>query len=213
MPGATTPCLPVAAPSNKITFTSTTYNRKKGTAKLSGEVSGPGQISIASTTDGGGKTCEADRLTLTANGPFSPPVKPKGKPGKALKKKGKAKLNVFVTYTPAGVAGVTNSDKRTLKLSKNVKKKKKEGIGGCYPEISGCGPARCPLSPEVETPLSRLERAAVRASRSRRPARRVRRLRRVRAGQGRRPASPTSGCTRSSTAARSRRGSPPARAG
>ena len=105
VPGATTPCLPVAAPSNKITFTSTTYNKKKGTAKISGKVSGPGQISIASTADGGGKTVKPIGLTLTASGPFSLPVKPKGKPAKALKKKGKAKLNVFVTYTPAGVAG------------------------------------------------------------------------------------------------------------
>ena len=63
-------------------------------------------------------------LTLTTSGPWSLPVKPKGKPAKALKKKGKAKLNVFVTFTPSGVAGVTNSDKRSLKLSKNVKKKK-----------------------------------------------------------------------------------------
>ena len=124
VPGATTPCLPVAAPSNKITFTSTVYNRKKGTAKINGKVSGPGQISIASTADGGGKTVKPIGLTLTASGPFSLPVKPKGKPAKALKKKGKAKLNVFVTFTPAGVAGVANPDKRTLKLSKNVKKKK-----------------------------------------------------------------------------------------
>jgi len=124
VPGATTPCLPVAAPSNKITFTSTVFNKKKGTAKLNGKVSGPGQISIASTADGGGKTVKPVGLTLTSSGPWSLPVKPKGKPAKALKKKGKAKLNVFVTFTPAGVAGVANTDKRTLKLSKTVKKKK-----------------------------------------------------------------------------------------
>jgi hypothetical protein len=124
--GPTNPCGVAAAPSNKITFTGTKYDKKKGTAKISGKVSGPGQIQIAdNSASASGKTpIKTVGLTLTAAGAFSLPVKPKGKTSKTLKKKGKAKVKSFVSFTPSGVAGVTNSQKRNVTL---VKKKKKKG--------------------------------------------------------------------------------------
>ncbi len=50
-------------------------------------------------------------------------MKPKGKTAKKLKKKGKAKVKAFVTFLPAGVAGVRNSQPVKIKLIKQRKKK------------------------------------------------------------------------------------------
>ncbi len=61
-------------------------------------------------------------LTLTAAGSFKLAVKPKGKTAKKLKKKGKAKTTVWVTFLPAGIAGVESSKKLTIHLVKNKKK-------------------------------------------------------------------------------------------
>ena len=53
-------------------------------------------------------------------------MKAKGKAAKALKKKGKAKVGLSVTYTPAGVAGVPVTRKVKVTLLKKVKKKGKK---------------------------------------------------------------------------------------
>ena len=128
--GPSNPCLMAAAPSNKITFSKTKYDKKKGTARINAKVPGPGQVTLTTTRP---STASASApsvvkqvgLTLTAKGAFGLPVKPKGKTLKALKKKGKAKVSVFVTYTPSTVAGVPNTKQRNLKLVKKLKKKKK----------------------------------------------------------------------------------------
>ena len=127
--GPTGVCLVAAAPSNKVTFGTTSRNKKKGTAKLTGKVSGPGLVQVANTpatASAAAPTVKTVGLTLGAAGSFTLPVKPKGKAAKALKKKGKTKVKVFVTFIPAGVAGVANPVKREITLVKNKKKKKKK---------------------------------------------------------------------------------------
>ena len=104
-PGASSPCLLAAAPSNKITITSMKLRRRKGTATLTVKVPGPGQVTL-SDSPAVSATVKKIGLTRTASGPFQLPLKPKGKTAKTLKKKGKAKVKVFITFTPAGVAGV-----------------------------------------------------------------------------------------------------------
>ena len=66
---------------------------------------------------------------MTGASSFKLPVKPKGKTAKKLNKqvkkkgKGKVKVKAFVTFLPAGVAGVTNSQPVKTKLIKQRKKK------------------------------------------------------------------------------------------
>ncbi|MGZ5311480.1 MAG: hypothetical protein ACXWFN_10810 [Solirubrobacterales bacterium] len=117
--GASSPLLLAAASSNKLTFTGTKRNKKKGTAKLGAKVPGPGQVTLQ-----GGKKVKPQGLTRTDKGSFNLAVKAKGKAAKALKKKGKTKVGLSVTYTPAGVAGVPVTRKVKVILLKNVKKKK-----------------------------------------------------------------------------------------
>jgi virginiamycin B lyase len=125
--GPTDPCLPAAAPSNKITVKSVTRKKKKGTAIMDAKVPGPGQAGLQNTappTTAGSANVKLQGLTLTAAGSFKLAVKPKGKTAKQLKKKGKAKATVWVTFVPAGVAGVESSKKVVIHLVKQRKKKK-----------------------------------------------------------------------------------------
>ncbi len=126
--GATNPCLVTAAPPNKVTVNSIKKNKKKGTASIDAKVPGPGQVELTTIPLGASEAASPVKnvgLTLTAAGSFKVPVKPQGKTSKRLKKKGKAKVTVYVNFTPSGVAGVTNSQKQVVQLVKKLKKKKK----------------------------------------------------------------------------------------
>jgi hypothetical protein len=124
--GPTDPCLPAAAPSNKITVNSVVRKKKKGTATIDAKVPGPGQVGLQNTAPpitAGSASVKLQGLTLTAASSFKLAVKPKGKTAKQLKKKGKAKVAVWVTFVPSGVAGVESSKKLTIHLAKQRKKK------------------------------------------------------------------------------------------
>jgi virginiamycin B lyase len=124
--GPTDPCLPAAAPSNKLTVKSVTRKKKKGTAIIDAKVPGPGQAGLQNTAPpktAGSANVKLQGLTLTAAGSFKLAVKPKGKTAKQLKKKGKAKTTAWVTFVPSGVAGVESSKKLTIHLVKQRKKK------------------------------------------------------------------------------------------
>ncbi len=126
IPGATDPCLPAAAPSNKITVNSVT-RKKKGRAVINAKAPGPGQVGLQNSppaTSATASKVKVQSLTLGTKGSFKLPVKPKGKTAKRLKRKGKAKATVWITFLPAGVAGVQSSKKLTIHLVKNHKKKK-----------------------------------------------------------------------------------------
>ncbi len=124
-PGASNPCLLAAAPSNKITITSKKLKKKKGTAVLTVKVPGPGQVTL-SDSPAVSATVKQIGLTRTASGPFQLPLKPKGKTAKTLKKKGKAKVKAFITFIPAGVAGVPASKTVKMKLVRKSQEKEEE---------------------------------------------------------------------------------------
>ena len=133
--GPTDPCLPAAAPANKITVNSITKKKKKGTATIDAKVPGPGQITLNQTSTPPDVNAVASAvkqvgLTLTQASSFKVPVKPVGKTAKKLKKqvkkkgKGKVKQTVFIHFVPAGVTGVPNTIQVTVTLTKQGNKKK-----------------------------------------------------------------------------------------
>ncbi|MGH2982699.1 MAG: hypothetical protein ACRDK5_00345 [Solirubrobacterales bacterium] len=135
VPGASIPCLLAAAPSNKVTINSITRKKKKGTAIINAKVPGPGQVSITNTgTEDVAATAIVKQvgLTITGASSFKLPIKPVGKTKKKLNKqvkkkgKGKVKVKAFVTFVPAGVAGVPNSQPVKTKLIKQRKRKGKK---------------------------------------------------------------------------------------
>src|SRR3954468_21263263 len=133
--GPTDPCLPAAAPANKITVTSITHKTKKGTAAIGAKVPGPGQVTLNQTstppdTNAVASSIKQIGLTLTQASSFKLAVKPKGKTAKKLKKQvkkkghGRVNVKVFIHFAPAGVTGVPNTKPVTVALIKHGKKKK-----------------------------------------------------------------------------------------
>jgi hypothetical protein len=131
--GLAQPRLMAAAPSNKLTINSITKRKKKGTAVVDAKVPGPGQVTLSQTPGTQDVNAVAAGvkqigLTITQASSFTVAVKPTGKTAKKLKKqlskknKAKAKVTAYLTYVPAGVAGVPNTE--TLKVTL-VKKRKK----------------------------------------------------------------------------------------
>ncbi len=139
--GSVDPCLPAAAPSNKITVNSIAKKKKKGTATISAKVSGPGQVTLnqTNTPPDVNATAAAVKqvgLTISEASSFNLAVKPVGKTAKKLNKqikkqlrkkrkaKATAKVSVFIHFVPAGVAGVPNTQQVDVTLVKQAKKKK-----------------------------------------------------------------------------------------
>jgi hypothetical protein len=133
IPGASSPCALVAAPSNKITINSIKKKKRKGTAIINAKVPGPGQVTLANTgsedVNAVAASVKQQGLTITQASSFKLAVKPVGKTAKKLKKqlkrkrKAKVKVKVFVTFVPAGVAGIPNSQPVKTTLIKQRKKK------------------------------------------------------------------------------------------
>jgi hypothetical protein len=121
------PCGAAAHPSNEFTLGKIRHNKKRGTALLEVTVPGPGALVGDSASKGAqavaskkkrkkGSTVSRVTVTATAAGTFTLVIKAKGKARKALNQKGKAKLNLGVTYTPTG--GDPNLQSTKIKLIK-----------------------------------------------------------------------------------------------
>lgn len=97
-------------PSNKIKLGKPKLNKKKGTAKLPIDVPGAGKLKLT------GKSVADAKASASRASTVKLPVKPIGKLKKTLKKKGKAKAKVTVTFIPAG--GDAAKTSKTVKLVK-----------------------------------------------------------------------------------------------
>lgn len=86
-------------------------NRKKGTATLTVNVGGPGNLKLW------GRKAKVQTRTVAGPGKVKLQIKAKGKAAKALRTTGKAKVKFFVTYTPSGGVAATAEKAVTLRLS------------------------------------------------------------------------------------------------
>jgi hypothetical protein len=104
-------------PSNALTLGKLKKNKKKGTAKLTVNLPQPsvGTLTLE------GKGLKRQTRQITGEGQVKLKVLPKGKVKKALRKKGKRKVQIKVTYAPTG-----NSPAAATRKAKLVKKKKKK---------------------------------------------------------------------------------------
>jgi glucose/arabinose dehydrogenase len=97
--------------SNDFSFGKVKKNKKKGTAKLTVKVPGPGELDLAKT-----RKVKADEEAVEEAGNEKLPIKPKGKAKKKLNNSGKAKVKAEVTYTPEG--GEPNEKSKRIRLKK-----------------------------------------------------------------------------------------------
>jgi plastocyanin len=102
---------PQPEPSNQFSFGKLKKNTRKGTATQTVNVPGPGELALTETNKVKGTEKQAG-----AEGAEELPIKPKGKAKKALNRRGKAKVEAEVTYTPDG--GEPNTQSKRIKLVK-----------------------------------------------------------------------------------------------
>ena len=96
--------------SNDFSFGKVKKNKKRGTAKLTVIVPGPGELDLARTKKVKPRSKDAGGV-----GKVKLRVKPKRKAKKRLKRRGRAKVRARVTYTPEGGNSKTMTKKLKLK--------------------------------------------------------------------------------------------------
>jgi virginiamycin B lyase len=108
-------------PSNEITFGKLKRNKRKGTARLSVEVKGPGVLELAGkglVKQRPARTTRRARLaakTVAAAGTVKLLIKAKGGKKRKLNRKGRVKVTANVTFTPTFGLPATNSRKIRLR--------------------------------------------------------------------------------------------------
>jgi Domain of unknown function (DUF1929) len=103
-----TVCRAAPSPSNEFSFGEVKRNKRKGTAMLTVNVPGAGELDLTET-----KNVKADDESAVASGTEKLLVKPKGKAKKKLIGKGKAKVKAEVTFAPDG--GTPNTEDTKIK--------------------------------------------------------------------------------------------------
>jgi hypothetical protein len=113
-PAPSPPVLPSRPepPSNQLSLGELDKNKRKGTAKLTVHVSGPGEVELARTAKVKGASERAD-----APGEVRLPVKPGGEAKKKLRERGKVKVTAKVTFIPDS-GGEEFGEARSLRLIK-----------------------------------------------------------------------------------------------
>ena len=96
---------------NDFSFGKVKKNKRKGTAVLTVNVPGAGELELAKT-----KKVKADDEAAEDAGNQKLSIKPKGKAKKRLNSKGKATVKAEVTFTPDG--GTPNTEDKRIKLVK-----------------------------------------------------------------------------------------------
>jgi virginiamycin B lyase len=107
-------CAAVAVDARRsFSFGKARRDESKGTARLTVKVPAPGKLELART-----KAVKAAKKRAKVKGKVGLPLRPSGKASKRLKRRGKAKVEAEVTYTPDGGDPniVANTDTKRVKL-------------------------------------------------------------------------------------------------
>ena len=107
------PPAPPAPPDNSFSLGKLKRNLKKGTAKLTVKVPGPGALRLRKT-----KRVRKDTEQVAETGKVRLTIRPRPKGKSKLAETGKVKVNARVRYTPTGGEPNTESRGVTLKLSR-----------------------------------------------------------------------------------------------
>jgi hypothetical protein len=111
-------------PSNDFDFGSVKKNKNKGTALLTVDVPGPGKLDLSGAGVKPQRSLGGARVSKDVDkaGPVTLKIKAKGAKKAKLASRGKVKVKVNVTFTPAGDApgvGVPNTEPKKIKLVDN----------------------------------------------------------------------------------------------
>jgi ABC-type phosphate transport system substrate-binding protein len=121
----TTPPPVVTPPSSKFSLLKKAISSKTGKATISVKLPGAGKLVMVGTAKNGKKSIRVGKVTLNANkaGTFKLTLKPGGAAKKVLRKKGRLKVSLRLTFTPKGGSATASRSAVTLKLKKKSKRK------------------------------------------------------------------------------------------
>jgi ABC-type phosphate transport system substrate-binding protein len=110
----------VVPPSNAFSVTKKAISSKTGKATISLKLPGPGQVVMTGKAKNGKKNINVGKVTLNAAkaGTFNLTLTPSGAAKQVLKQKGSLKVNLTITFTPAGGSAKSSISAVTLKLKK-----------------------------------------------------------------------------------------------
>ena len=113
--------------SNLFTLTRKSISSKTGGAVLSVKLPGAGKLDVLGKAKVGKRKLTVSHVVLTAGkaGTFKVNLKPKGAAKKALKKAGKLKVSLKLTFTPNGGTARTSRSSLTLKMHTKSGRKSK----------------------------------------------------------------------------------------
>jgi hypothetical protein len=97
--------------SNEFRIGKAKGNERKGTARLTVKLPGPGSLELATT-----KTVEGKTKRVAGAGRLKLPIKPKGKAKRKLQRTGKTTVRAKVTFAPGGGEPSTESKRVKLRL-------------------------------------------------------------------------------------------------
>jgi len=116
---STTPVTPTP-PSNSFSVTKKTISSSNGQATVSVKIPGAGKVVMVGKAKVGKKSVTVGKVTLNAgqSGTFKLTLKPSAAAKKVLGDKGSLKVNLEITFTPAGGTAKLSKTAVTLKMSK-----------------------------------------------------------------------------------------------
>ncbi|HVY77392.1 MAG TPA: hypothetical protein VG898_02685 [Solirubrobacterales bacterium] len=106
--------------SNLFTLTRKTVSSKAGSATLAVKLPGAGKLDVLGTAKLGKKKVTVGHVVVNAakGGTYNVTLKPTGAAKTALKKKGKLKVSLKLTFSPKGGTAKSSTSSLTLKLAK-----------------------------------------------------------------------------------------------
>lgn len=109
----------VVPPSNAFSLTKKAISSKTGKATISLKLPGAGKVVMVGKAKNGKKTISVGKVTLNAAkaGTFNLTLTPSNAAKRVLKKKGKLKVKLSITFTPTGGSAKATNSAVTLKLS------------------------------------------------------------------------------------------------
>lgn len=107
--------------SNQFSVQRVSIDSKKGSVTVSARLPGAGEFEVDAVSKDGKVDVGSTSVDVGEAGTYEATVKPSSKAKRVLKKKGKLKTKLTLTYSPDGGEAATKTDSVTLKMKKKGK--------------------------------------------------------------------------------------------
>ncbi|MEJ7751194.1 MAG: hypothetical protein WKF32_07085, partial [Thermoleophilaceae bacterium] len=115
---------PPVVPSNRFSIVRFTTRSRTGTGQFRVRVPARGTLTLRANARPGGRRIKVDavRLTFSRSGTYSLNIKPGRVAKRVLRRRGKLRINVKITFTPRGGRARSITRTVTLRLTRSVRR-------------------------------------------------------------------------------------------